>query len=317
MDAAYVTTIDSREQTIHAVVGERDIVDRYQGSVLPLEQTYCARMLSGEIPNVVPNTRVDTVLRDLAASREFGAYVGVPVRLSDGSVHGSLCCVSRDAQARLGGDELRFMQILAGIVAVRIEQARGDLARLTERFRRSAPSEPPVPSAYADAVRRIREAREADIIERALGAAREQLSMDAAYIATVDSRKQTIEAMVGTTNADALVPGAVIPVEQTYCARMLKGEIPNVVPDVSAEPALRKVTVIRNIGSYIGVPVQLSNGYVHGSLCCASNEPSPDLGEPELRFMHVLADIVAAQIERAQGSMVRLTKRLGGTPERD
>lgn len=36
-----------------------------------------------------------------------------------------------------------------------------------------------------------------------------------------------------------------------------------------------------------------------------------DLGEPELKFMHVLADIVAARVERLQGSMVRLTSRLG------
>lgn len=50
--------------------------------------------------------------------------------------------------------------------------------------------------------------------------------MGAAYIATVDSRQQTIEAMIGVTNADALVEGAVIPVEETYCARMLAGQIP-------------------------------------------------------------------------------------------
>jgi GAF domain-containing protein len=161
------------------------------------------------------------------------------------------------------------------------------------------------PSEYAAALRKIRAARETDIIDQALSAAREQLGMDAAYIATVDSREQTIEAMVGETNAEALVEGAVIPVEQTYCARMLKGEIPNIVPDTSAEPALRNMTIIRNIGAYIGVPVELSDGTVHGTLCCASNEPRAGLGEPELRFMHVLAGIVASRVERAHGSMVR------------
>ena len=166
-----------------------------------------------------------------------------------------------------------------------------------------------VPSEYADAVRQIRAARESDVVERALSAARERLGMDAAYIATVDGREQTIEAMVGRTNSDVLVLGAVIPVDQTYCARMLKGEIPNIVPDTAAEPGLRNVTAIRNIGAYIGVPVQLSDGRMHGSLCCASNQPRPGLGEPELRFMQVLAGIVAARLERAHGSMVRLAKR--------
>jgi GAF domain-containing protein len=162
---------------------------------------------------------------------------------------------------------------------------------------------------YAAAVRQIKDARESDVVEKALNAARERLGMDAAYIATVDSRAQTIEVMVGETNADALVEGAVIPVDQTYCARMLTGEIPHIVPDVSAEPGLRNVTVIRDIGSYIGVPVKLADGRVHGSLCCASNGPRPDLGEPELRFMEVLAGIVAARLDRAHGSMVRLAKR--------
>jgi GAF domain-containing protein len=170
------------------------------------------------------------------------------------------------------------------------------------------------PSEYADAVREIRAAKETDIIEQALSAARDRLGMDAAYIATVDTQQQTIEAMVGRTNAEALVEGAVIPVEQTYCARMLKGEIPNIVRDTSGEPALRNMTVIRNIGAYIGVPVHLADGRVHGTLCCASNEPRPNLGESELRFMYVLADIVAARVERAHGSMVRLARRFSGAP---
>ena len=172
-----------------------------------------------------------------------------------------------------------------------------------------APMEAGVSAEYEIAARQIRDARESDVVEKALSAAREHLGMDAAYIATVDSRKQTIEVMVGKTNAEALVAGAVIPVEQTYCARMLTGEIPNIVPDVGAEPGLRNVTVIRDIGAYIGVPVKLSDGRVHGSLCCASNGPRPDLGEPELRFMEVLAGIVAARLDRAHGSMVRLARR--------
>ena len=312
MDASYLTTIDDRHQTIHAIVGDEDAAARYQGTVFPLEQTYCLRMLNGEIPNIVPDTRAEPAIRDLDATREFRAYVGVPVKLSDGRVHGTLCCVSREPRAGLGPEDLRFIQILASIVATRVERVRGDMARLTERFRRAPGADAGLPSDYAEAVRRIKLARESDIIDRALNSAREQLGMDAAYIATVDSREQTIEAMVGKTNADALVEGAVIPVEQTYCARMLTGEIPNIVPDTSAEPALRNMTVIRNIGAYIGVPVTLSDGRVHGSLCCASNQPRGDLGEPELRFMQVLAAIVAAQIERAHGSMVRLANRLAG-----
>jgi hypothetical protein len=77
-------------------------------------------------------------------------------------------------------------------------------------------TEHPVAPECAEAIDRIEAAQESDVVERALSAAREELEMGAAYIATVDSEEQTIEAMVGRTNSDVLVPGAVIPVDQTY-----------------------------------------------------------------------------------------------------
>lgn len=136
MDASYVTTIDSRIQTIHALVSDPDTVNRYQGTVFPVEQTYCMRMLGGQIPNAVPDTRDEPAISRLPVTSEFHAYIGVPVKLSDGSVHGTLCCVSRQTRPGLGPEEVRFMQVLADIVAARVEQVHGDMARLTERFKR-------------------------------------------------------------------------------------------------------------------------------------------------------------------------------------
>jgi GAF domain-containing protein len=135
MDASYVTTIDSRNQTIHAMVGDPDIVNRYQGTVFPVEQTYCMRMLSGEIPNAVLDTRAEPAISGLAVTGEFHAYIGVPVRLSDGRVHGTFCCVSRETRPGITPEEVRFMQVLADIVAARVERVQGDTARLTKRFR--------------------------------------------------------------------------------------------------------------------------------------------------------------------------------------
>jgi GAF domain-containing protein len=134
MDASYVTTIDAREQTFHAIVGDPDIVNRLSGVSVPIEQTFCQRMLDGEIPNVVPDTRAEPAIRDLAAAQVFGSYIGVPVRLSDGRVHGTLCCVSRDTKFDMGPEDLRFMQVLASIIGTRVDQVRGDMARLTARF---------------------------------------------------------------------------------------------------------------------------------------------------------------------------------------
>jgi GAF domain-containing protein len=136
MDASYLTTIDSHHQTIHAIVTDDEGVKRFEGTVFPVEQTFCMRMLNGEIPQMVSDTRAERAISDLDVTKEFHSYVGVPVKLSDGRVHGTLCCVSRNARPSMQPEELRFMQILAGIVATRVERAQGDLARLTERFRR-------------------------------------------------------------------------------------------------------------------------------------------------------------------------------------
>jgi GAF domain-containing protein len=167
------------------------------------------------------------------------------------------------------------------------------------------------PSEEVEALRRIEAAEESDVVEQALIAARRRLGMDASYITTIDpqTETQTVEAIVGQTNAP-VGAGTETPLEQTYCARMLSGEIPNVVPDTRSDPVLRELMATNWIGAYVGVPVRLSDGRVHGTLCCVSNEPSDALGEEELRFMDVLAGIVAVRIEQAQGNLARLTERL-------
>ena len=79
---------------------------------------------------------------------------------------------------------------------------------------------------YAEAIDRIEAAQESDVVERALAAARERLGMDAAYVTTIDPHVQTIHAIVG--DADIVIPytGVVLPVEQTFCQRMLNGRDP-------------------------------------------------------------------------------------------
>jgi GAF domain-containing protein len=158
-----------------------------------------------------------------------------------------------------------------------------------------------LPAEDREVLEQIAAAHEADAIERALLAARERLGMDAAYVSQIDSTHQRIDGLVGDPTGLGFEAGSEIPAEDTYCARMLRGELPNVVPDTSAEPAVQGLSPTARLGSYVGVPVVLSDGTVHGSLCCASIQPKDHLGEAELAFMQVLAGMVAARIERARG----------------
>ena len=169
-------------------------------------------------------------------------------------------------------------------------------------------------SEYAELIEKLEAAQESNVVEQALAAAQQHLQMDASYITSIDDHHQTFHAIVGDTDAAARYQGTVFPLEQTYCLRMLNGEIPSIVPDTRAEPATRDLDFTREFHAYVGVPVKLSDGRVHGTLCCVSRKPRDGLGSEELRFMQVLAAIVAAQIERAHGSMEQLINRLAGTP---
>jgi GAF domain-containing protein len=141
-------------------------------------------------------------------------------------------------------------------------------------------------------------AEEKSTIDTALAAARERLSMDAAYVTTVTSEIQRIDRISGDPRALGVEPGTEIPIEKTYCHRMLAGKMPNVVPDTSREPAVSDLAATRLIGAYIGVPIELSDGRIHGTLCASSTVPREQLGEDEVRFMKVLARIVANRLQR-------------------
>ena len=156
---------------------------------------------------------------------------------------------------------------------------------------------------------RIAAAQKTDTIELALDAARERLGMDAAYVTTHTPDTQSIDQVSGDSSALGFGAGTVVAIEKTFCHRMLKGELPNVVPDTRAEPAARELGASVLIGAYAGVPITLADGRVHGTLCCASSQPRTDLGAEELEFMRVLAKMVGARIDKIEADQAAAVDR--------
>ncbi len=129
MDAAYVTHVNSERQLIDEVSGDSSAMGFGSGTEVPTEDTYCSRMLSGALPNVVPDTSKEPAVRGLGATSLVGSYVGVAITLADGSVHGTLCAASSEPREQLGDEELAFMRVLAGMVANRIDRSHADRPR--------------------------------------------------------------------------------------------------------------------------------------------------------------------------------------------
>ena len=53
------------------------------------------------------------------------------------------------------------------------------------------------------------------------------------------------------------------------------------------------ITQAADVGAFASVPVVFSDGRLYGTLCAGSHDAKPDLGYQELRFLHVLARLVA------------------------
>ena len=141
---------------------------------------------------------------------------------------------------------------------------------------------------------------ERERIERILATARETLGMQIAYFTEIDAGQQVIHRVAGDPGGLGLVSGTRVALEDTYCRRMLDEEIPALVPDADAEPALRSLREVEPSRplAYLGVPLQLSSGRVYGTLCAASEQSRDELRDRDVAFMRVLARLLADVLER-------------------
>ena len=139
-------------------------------------------------------------------------------------------------------------------------------------------------------------------VQGALEAMREFLGMDVAYTSEIVGDEMALAHVSGDGASFSITEGLRMPIEQTYCHRVMNGRLPNINPDIRADEraASMPVTEIARIGAFTTVPLQFSNGHVYGTLCAASHDANPSLGARELQFLHVFARIVADQLEREE-----------------
>jgi EAL domain-containing protein (putative c-di-GMP-specific phosphodiesterase class I) len=139
----------------------------------------------------------------------------------------------------------------------------------------------------------------AETIERILTLARRQLGMDVAFVAAIENGLEKVRVTDGDAESFGLDGQINIPLEESYCNFMVKGQLPHVVPDAKAHPRVRDlaVTTSADIGAYVGVPVHLWDGRLFGALCCLSHTAQPSLDERDSRFMQVLAAVIGDQVE--------------------
>jgi EAL domain-containing protein (putative c-di-GMP-specific phosphodiesterase class I) len=123
--------------------------------------------------------------------------------------------------------------------------------------------------------------------------------MDVVYLAEFQGTRQVFRAIQGDSQSFGLRLGEGPDLESAYCPRMVRGAIPNAIPDTANEPGICDLTAVTEgagVGAYVGVPIELSDGTTYGSFCCLSHDPH-DLGDRDVNFMLMLAELVASDVE--------------------
>lgn len=135
-------------------------------------------------------------------------------------------------------------------------------------------------------------------VARLLEVALRQLGTQVVFLSSVAGGARTVEATAG--EHPSIRPGWSDPVDDTYCQRILDGQLPEVIPDTRADArtAGLSATTVLAIGCYVGVPVALPDGSLFGTLCALSPLPDPGLGRPDVRVLRVIAHAVGELLAR-------------------
>lgn len=131
-------------------------------------------------------------------------------------------------------------------------------------------------------------------IRRMLKIVRTHLDMDVGFVSEfVDGRR--VFKQVDARDVSPVKEGGSDPLEESFCARVADGRMPELMPDAALNSEAAKMPVTRAVpvGAHMSVPLRLPDGKVFGTFCCFSFKPNTSLNERDLRIMRAFAAIVA------------------------
>ena len=133
-----------------------------------------------------------------------------------------------------------------------------------------------------------------DPVQQLLHAVRVQLGMELAWTSEFANGEQVFRYVDAESGVTAPAVGSRSPLVGSYCARVLDGRAPSLIPDARREPAVAVLDVTHElqIGSYVGAPLVGPDGTVSGMLCATSRGPVPTLGERDLATLRLLAQLL-------------------------
>lgn len=120
MDVALLQEVRDEDEVIVRLAGDADWLGVAELDSLALEDTYCKRLLDGQIGAFVSDAQHDDRVSGLEGThRGIGAYIGVPLRAADMRLY-LLCCMAREARPGLDEADVRFLTGLAETVVAEL-----------------------------------------------------------------------------------------------------------------------------------------------------------------------------------------------------
>jgi hypothetical protein len=137
-----------------------------------------------------------------------------------------------------------------------------------------------------------------DPITAALELAHAETEMDVTVLAEICDGREVVRFAAGDLQSFGVALGASMPIEDTYCHRLLTGRLSNYVPDTHADEQLRDLEITRaaRVGAYLGVPLTALDARLY-LLCCLAHEQRPHLGERDVLFLRGLGESILAQLQ--------------------
>ncbi|CUA95911.1 EAL domain-containing protein [Thiomonas bhubaneswarensis] len=138
MEVAFVSQFKKGRRIFRYVEPLDNPVALHVGDSDPLEESYCHRIATGQLPELMHDARLLDATQDIAATLALpvGAHLSVPIRLSDGDVYGEFCCFSRTADPTLDARDVETMRCFADITAKFIDQQAREEQRRDELLSR-------------------------------------------------------------------------------------------------------------------------------------------------------------------------------------
>ncbi|WP_089401111.1 sensor domain-containing phosphodiesterase [Noviherbaspirillum humi] len=127
MDIAFIAELSDGKRIFREVDAKDDACPIRAGNSDPQEETYCQRIVDGRLPELIPNVSAvpEAASLPITGMLGIGSYMGVPIRLADGSVYGTFCCFSHEPDTTLNKRDLGMMRVFADIAARQIERDLG------------------------------------------------------------------------------------------------------------------------------------------------------------------------------------------------